>query len=62
MSWQGWKGGQGLPHPFVPRMEVPAVSLLCPHVGSPACSIHTEPGAGARLRVCYCSRSVTLTA
>lgn len=62
MSWQGWKGGQGLPHPFVPWMEVSAVSLLRPHVGSPARSIRTEPGAGVRLRVCYCSCGVTLTA
>lgn len=43
-SWQGWKGGQGLPHPFVPRMEATSCTC-CPHVGSAACSSRAEPGA-----------------
>lgn len=44
-------GLERLPHPSVPLLEVAAVSLLCPHVLSPALSVH----------LCYCLYSVPLT-
>lgn len=51
------KADKGCHTLFFPWMEVVVVSLLCPQVGSPACSIRAEPGV-ARGSVFVIARAV----